>query len=53
MPRRALWDFTCEKCGKKFQIMIPDAITPKYQEIIDHPLCTICKIKEKLKSNMS
>ena len=42
-------ELTCEKCGKVFTHEFNDAIMPKDRELMEHPVCLKCQIKQRMK----
>ena len=51
MPIKAKRDVVCSKCGKKFTVVLNDAIMPKDAGKVINPLCRICSFKNKLKKS--
>ncbi len=49
MPIRAEYVLVCEDCKKEYKKVLSDAILPKEQNELNHPMCKTCKIKKLLR----
>ncbi len=49
MPIKSKRELVCTQCGKKFVVVLNDAIMPNDIQSLENPVCNICKLKTKLK----
>lgn len=48
MPIKAKYELVCLKCGKKFTVVLNDAIMPKDALLLEKPVCKKCELKNRI-----
>ena len=48
MPIKAEHELVCLKCGKKFTVVLNDAVMPKDAQLLEKPVCKKCKLKSRI-----
>lgn len=48
MPIKGEYELVCLKCGKKFTVVLNDAIMPKDAQFLEKPVCKKCALKIKM-----